>query len=350
MSVVRTVPTIALALLLATACKSKSPVVASLTGPTNGPPGTALDFQVTGEDPSGRDLSYEADWDDTSSLVWSAPYPSGKKVTLQHLFSDTGLFQVRAKARSGPSVESAWSDSLQVHIQGAPVQLAKPCVTYEAIDLGARLRLTWTGIVDAKSYEITTDDSIFTTTSTSFDVTTPTGLIDVRAVNGSDKSDPATIDCGIVETASIDVYGISESDTTLHAGFAFTSDGNIVTYSLAYVNLAGLDFYADDVAFPGSMYLINPGDKGWNAKGNAVKDAGTTVYDDAKLADAPGTGYITQLAIVTGGVYYLWLDHTNHGWSSDDNFAKVRVILISGTLVTIQVGYQKVGGLRWLVD
>jgi hypothetical protein len=228
------------------------------------------------------------------------------------------------------------------------VTLEQPTVTTDAINDGGGLRLTWTAITDAKQYEITTDDSVYTTTSTSFDVSSASATVEVRAVNGSDKSDPATIDCGIVETPSIDVYGISESDTTLHTGFAFTSDGNIVTYSLAYVNLAGLDFYADDVAFPGSMYLINPGDKGWNAKGNAVKDAGTTVYDDAKLADAPGTGYITQLATVTGGVYYLWLDRTNNGWSSDDNFAKAKIISIAGPKVTMQVGYQKIDGLRWL--
>jgi hypothetical protein len=230
------------------------------------------------------------------------------------------------------------------------VTLEPPSVTTQAIDDGGGLRLTWTEVTDAVSYEITTDDSVYTTTSTSFDVTTPSVTIEVRAVNGSDKSDADVIDCEIVETPSIDVYGISDPDTTHHTGFAFSSDGNIVTYSLAYVNLASLDFYADDVAYPGSMYLINPGDKGWNTKGNAVKDAGTTFYDDAVLADAPGTGYITQLEIVTGGVYYLWLDRTNNGWSTDDNFAKAKVISIAGPKVTMQVGYQKVDGLRWLAN
>ena len=83
------------------------------------------------------------------------------------------------------------------------VTLDKPNVAYEAVNSGATLRLTWTAITDAKSYEITTDDSTYTTTSTSFDVTTPTGTIDVRAVNGNDQSDPAVIDCKVVETSSL---------------------------------------------------------------------------------------------------------------------------------------------------
>ncbi len=229
------------------------------------------------------------------------------------------------------------------------VTLEQPTVTTEAISEGGGLRLAWTAVTDAKEYEITTDDSVFTTTSTSFDLTTPSAKVEVRAVSGSDKSDPAIIEAGIIETATVEIYGYSDPDTSHHSGLGFNSDGSVTTYSLAYLNQQSLDFFADDVDFPGSMYLVNPGDKGWNSKGNAVKDAGTTVYDDAKLADAPGTGYITQLAIVSGGVYYLWLDRTNNGWSSDDNFAKAKVLSIAAPLVTMQIGYQKIDGLRWLV-
>ena len=63
-----------------------------------------------------------------------------------------------------------------------------------------------------------------------------------------------------------------------------------------------------------------------------------------------GTGYLTQLEILADGVYYLWLDRTNNGWSADDNFAKLKIIAIAGRLVAMQVGYQKIPGLRWLAN
>jgi hypothetical protein len=228
------------------------------------------------------------------------------------------------------------------------VTLEKPNVTSEAINDGGALRLTWTAVTDAKSYEITTDDSVYTTTSTSFDVTTPSRTIEVRAISGSDKSDPATINMAVVETPTVDVYGYSEPDTTHHSGFGFNTDGTVATYSLNIANFSALDFFADDVDYPGKMYFINPGDKLWNTKGNAGTDAGTTDFDNADLAPAPGV-YSTQFEVLNGGVYYLWLDRTNNGWDADDNYAKVKITSIAGAMVTMQVAYQKVGGLRWLM-
>jgi hypothetical protein len=228
------------------------------------------------------------------------------------------------------------------------VTLDKPNVSTEAVSTGATLRLTWTAITDAKSYKITTDDSIYTTTSTSFDVASPTSEIKVVAVNGNDESDPATIDCKVVETATFEVYGISDPDTTHRSAFGFNADGSMTSYSITQANYAAMDFYADDVNFT-VMTLVNPGDQSWNAKGNATAVSASTVYDDCNLAPAPGT-YDTQQSIENGGVYFLWLDRTNNSWDATDNYAKAKVVSIQGPLVTLKVGYQKIAGLRWLVN
>ena len=231
------------------------------------------------------------------------------------------------------------------------VTLTKPNVETEAVDSGATLRLTWTAVTDAQSYEITTDDSTYSTVSTSFDVTTPTATIDVRAVNGNDKSDPATIDCKVVETSSLVLYGKLDANPDDPSGLAFTTSGSASALSLADANKPSIDFVCDDVDIT-PVGLANAGDYGWasNTKMNALMDAGTD-YD--ALTEAAGSGaYDSQLSIAANGVYALWLGATTN-WTTSDHFAKAKIISLeqpSGTYykVTLRVAYQKIGGLRWL--
>ncbi len=71
--------------------------------------------------------------------------------------------------------------------------------------------------------------------------------IEVVAVNGNDESDPAVIDCKVVETSSIILYGISDPDPTHPSGLAFTTSGSASAMSLDDANKASLDFVCDDV-------------------------------------------------------------------------------------------------------
>jgi hypothetical protein len=237
------------------------------------------------------------------------------------------------------------------------VTLEKPNVSAAALntDNGGTLRLTWTAVTDAKSYEITTDDSTFTTTSTSFDVTTPTGTIDVRAVSGSDKSDPAVIDCKVVQTSSLVLYGKSDASGNDPSGLSFTSSGTATGLSLDDANKPSIDFVCDDEqASVTPVGLINAGDYSWpgNTKANALMDAGTTDFNDFRLAAS--TGYTSQLKTDNNGVYILWLS-TSNTWTANDHFCKIKIISVeqpTGTYykVTLQAAYQTIGGLRWLVQ
>jgi hypothetical protein len=347
-SIGRVVLTTALAALLVTACKSKLPAIVSLTGPASSPTGFTLDFHVTGEDPNGRDLSYEADWGDTSSLVWTASYPSGKQVTLQHIFNDTGLFRVRAKARSGPGVESAWSDSIRVHIWvESPT---KPVVSLTPRNLGALLRLTWHPLPQADSYRVTVDDSAIMTTDTTQDVESPARLISVCAYYATTKGEESYVDC-TPAVSVITVNANSDPDPMDPCAFGFTMNGTCPIYSLDEQNRPHLDFVVDDIS-SSWVGLVNAGDYGWpqNHKVNRLMDAGTLYFDTFDFA--AGSGYTTQLNIAANGVYALWLSDSAH-WTPNDHFCKTKVILIeqpSGTYyrVTLKVAYQKVGGIRWL--
>jgi hypothetical protein len=229
--------------------------------------------------------------------------------------------------------------------------LDKPTVVAVAIDSGAKLRLTWTAVLDATGYEIKAGDSTWTTTSLSYDVAYPATTVEVYATNGDTKSDATVIDCEVVETASFEVYGISDPDTAHRSGFGFNAGGTAIGYSLTSGNYPVLDFYLEDVQMTMGLVNAGVGGRGWNAKGNASKDAATTVYNDLMIADAPGTGYSTQLELATGGLYSIWLDPTNDGWTAaDDHFAKLSVISIQGAKVTVKIGYQKIAGLRWLAN
>jgi hypothetical protein len=225
------------------------------------------------------------------------------------------------------------------------VTLDKPNVTYEAINSGAELRLT-----DAESYEITTDDSVYTTTSTSFDVTSPTSMIEVRAVNGNDESDPWTLDCEVVTTASVTVYGKSDPEPTHPSGIGFNTDGTAIGRSLTN-QASEVEFVLDDVANPGQMWLMSPiaYDPQVNPWGNASQDAGAE-FDAVTIA--PGTGnYNTQQQLAVNGTYAAWLDHNNDSAiDATDHFAKLKILSIDGAVVTVKLAYQKIGGLRWLVD
>ncbi len=232
------------------------------------------------------------------------------------------------------------------------VTLDKPVVSAAALDTdkGGTLRLTWTAVTDAKSYEITTDDSSYSTTSTSFDVTTPSATVEVKAINGSDESDPAVIDCKVVETSSIILYGKSDTAASHPSGLAFTTSGSASALSLSDANKAALDFVCDDINVT-PVGLFNPGDyvPPLNAKVNALMDAGTTDFDAFDIAAS--TGYTTQLKTDVNGVYALWLSSST-AWTVNDHFAKAKIVSIEDVggakKVTLNVAYQKIGGLRWL--
>jgi hypothetical protein len=229
------------------------------------------------------------------------------------------------------------------------VTLDKPNVTHEAINNGAALRLEWTAVTDAESYEITTDDSVYTTTSMSFDVTSPTSMIEVRAVNGNDESDPFTLDLAVVPTASVTVYGKSDPEPTHPSGIGFNTDGTAIGVSLTN-QASEVEFVMDDASFPGSMYLFGP--TGYtppvNSWGNAVQ-LSATEFDALAIAPPPGN-YDLYLELAQNATYAAWLDHNDDGVvDATDHFAKLKILSIDGTVVTVKLAYQKIGGLRWLM-
>jgi len=314
------------------------------TGPTSCTTGVVARFSARTTHPTGDSVWFQFDWGDTVG-VWGGPVASDSVFSEDHVFDTAGTYNVKVRARDVRNRMSSWSESLAVTIIFVAPP-AKPVVTTQPLEQGAKLFLNWRPVADAQSYEVKIDSSFQTTTDTGYNVNVPAALIEVRAVKGTIKSDPAVIPVGMVETPNLTIYGMSDSVSSHYPAFGFDSAGTAVAYSLAAGNYPRLDYYADDVTHSPKMFLVNPGKNGWNTKRNALVDAGTTVYADAKLADT--TGYAIENEIEADNVYYLWLDRGAIGWSAEDNYAKAKVLQISGTQIILQVGYQRVGGLRWL--
>jgi hypothetical protein len=227
------------------------------------------------------------------------------------------------------------------------IALTAPVVDYTVTDNGATLRLTWDEVEDADGYYIYADGAVVATideaTTTTYSATTPAQVYAVAAYAGDDTSATDEVDCEPEETASLDVYDISEPPPN-PSGFGFNSSGTAVTYSLTdTTNWGNIDFYIEDAP----QRFFSPHHGGYNNQVNVTQNSGSTEYDTLNIAAAPG-GYSSQTDIADGAVYYFWIDPTDNGWdNSTDYFGKIKIEAISGTQITMTLAFQRIAGLRW---
>ncbi len=227
-----------------------------------------------------------------------------------------------------------------------PPSLEKPSVQYTVLQNGSGLRFTWTKVDGADGYYIYRDGKKFSTTATTYDVDTAAKEIKITAYANGTESDPWILNTAAVVTATITVYGRGDPEPTHHSAFGFTTDGTAVTYALSNESdWPKIDFYLDDVGQP--MTICSPNVRNYNEEENAAREEVTTDFDALRIAGT--TEYYTQKQLTTGALYSLWIDPNANGWDTQDNFAKMKVVTISGHEVTLKVAYQKIGGLRWLV-
>lgn len=225
--------------------------------------------------------------------------------------------------------------------------LTTPNVQHLAISNGAQLRLTWAPVTGAQGYKIQTDDSTFTTTATTFDVTRPTKSIKVRAYSGSSESNDWSMDLTVVVTSTIDVWGMSEQSADKPSGFGFTADGTAISYAVGEAaNHGNLEFVMEDRGMAMHFYSPNRYDPPFNNKDNGIATASGNDFDAATIATGD---FYTTFPCVDGGLYFLWLDPNANGWdATSDHFGKIKVVSVQGTKVTLKVAYQKVPGLTWV--
>jgi len=222
-----------------------------------------------------------------------------------------------------------------------------PVVDYDVITNGAGLTLTITEDANADGFIIYHDGVAVDTLTdvTTYTDTVPCKLIEVTAYAGDAESDAAEIDCTPTTTSSLTVYGLSDPDTTHFSGLTFNAtSGTAVTISATSANQASVEYVFDDAGFT-PMHLINSGYYWSNGKLNT---SGADGVDFNAVKIALLTGYSDQTSLAVNGVFDLWLS-SSATWLATDHFGKVKIESIAGSVATITVAYQKIGGLRWLV-
>jgi hypothetical protein len=236
---------------------------------------------------------------------------------------------------------------------GGEVVLDAPDVDYTVDDNGATLALEWVEIADADGYYIYADGVIIDTleaATLAYDATTPAAEYGVSAYAGEDESDITTIDCDPVVTTSLDIYGLSDPDTLHPSGLSFTSSGSATAISVQSANYTALDYIFDDLNFT-AMTLMSPNAYSpvYNDEKNGSLEASGTDFDAIVICEAPGN-YSTQTAAQGNAVYCLFMDQDDDGWDTDsDYFVKMKIQSINGTHAIVDVAYQPITGLRWVV-
>jgi hypothetical protein len=239
---------------------------------------------------------------------------------------------------------------LQVVSCHPPSALEKPVVSYAAVDSGVKLHLEWTAVTNAVEYHVYVDGfkNVVVSGTYSFDVTGPAKLIQVSAASASGEGDKWSLTTAVKKTSSVTVYTTADPQQTNHA-FYFDTAG--VAVAIPLTRPLDIDFTLDTSQTVSNIVLRSPDSYAskYNTKANSSADASMTSFDDLKIAAASGV-YDKVRPISVDSVYSLWLDPGANGWSADDHFGKIKFEAVSGTALTLTVGYQKVPGLRWLMS
>jgi len=91
------------------------PNAPSITGPASGKAGQQCSYTFNSTDPNSDDVYYYVDWGDTTS-GWVGPFASGVDATVNHTWTQTGVYAIIAKAKDIYDDESNWSELFTVSI------------------------------------------------------------------------------------------------------------------------------------------------------------------------------------------------------------------------------------------
>ena len=86
-----------------------APIKPKITGPTTGIPGMNYSFIFNSTDSEGENVYLFIDWGDGTNTDWLGPYNSGEEVTMDHTWSTTKIFTIKAKAKDINEDESEFS-------------------------------------------------------------------------------------------------------------------------------------------------------------------------------------------------------------------------------------------------
>jgi hypothetical protein len=87
-----------------------APIKPTISGPTRGVPGINYSFVFKSSDPEGENIYYYIDWGDGTNTDWLGPYSSGEELNLEHTWSTTKIYTIKAKSKDVNQDESEFSN------------------------------------------------------------------------------------------------------------------------------------------------------------------------------------------------------------------------------------------------
>jgi len=85
-------------------------------GPSSGQVDTIYNFTTSSTDPDGDSVSYQFDWGNSITSTWSGFIPSGTTITMPNIWTDSGTYSVKARAKDTKGFISNWSNGHSIHI------------------------------------------------------------------------------------------------------------------------------------------------------------------------------------------------------------------------------------------
>jgi len=89
-------------------------------GPDVGVINKAITFSSVTTDPDEEQIYYKFNWGDNTSSDWIGPYDSGDHGEASHVWTDSGEYKIKVRAKDEHDVESVWSDPLLITIVHGP--------------------------------------------------------------------------------------------------------------------------------------------------------------------------------------------------------------------------------------
>ena len=88
-----------------------APFKPMINGPKKGLPGTEYEFTFNSTDYNNDDIYYFIDWGDGSDTGWIGPFSSGVEINQSHTWSQTKIYNIKAKAKDIHDDEGRWATS-----------------------------------------------------------------------------------------------------------------------------------------------------------------------------------------------------------------------------------------------
>jgi len=233
-----------------------------------------------------------------------------------------------------------------------------PRITLKVEDGGAAVRVHWYSVIGAERYQLWIDGvKVYEGKDTSYYLTTPARKIRTVAIGGTES----TIDEVDLSAVTDTVEELYERDGKGVSALGFTGDGKFVLYALSDTAKKEnfslyLDDFRQDTTNPDSIRMVSPD---FNASGDPFNEKKTLFAfwgpDSLVAPDTLSYSENCSPVLKADSVYALWLDTDHNGWAEGnryDYFVKVKILAPPDSTgkVTFQYWFQKIGGLRWVLE